>query len=274
MRSIRAIQEKLWDLDEAVDKIFNQVVKPFMAGYRKKTLASILPDFSNYLSRRREPILFEQTIADMDLPSPLKEVGEKKPNLTLSIVPFSGSRYVPNQNRLFIALAGPSFWENLLALNPNKKLTVEEAMANYDGINAPAFRKELTETRLRQSIRHELTHLLDDTNHYDLIDFQKKKLAKLGQHQFSKTVYTMTHETNAMINDFAEVKRSMTPEEWDSLTFQEALAKTVTTRNIYLQTKQDPKLEKLWKNYFLKRLAREGLLGKNMAKTGDDSVLN
>lgn len=131
-----------------------------------------------------------------------------------------------------------------------------------------AMRSE-SETFIKSSIRHELTHYVDNSLHGKFasryIHRARKTLSKGDEKrawkifsQGKEDPYLGSFEINAVINQTDELKR-MFKNEWDEMTIKELLKKL--NMSIHAEKYGDKFLKPL-----LKRMWREGLLGKQMKK--------
>lgn len=138
-----------------------------------------------------------------------------------------------------------------------------------DNIQKKMIVNELTESRVKGSIYHELSHWISDTFHnYHITDIinkaqskQSLKLQKLGKGTVSETYY----EIDALVHSIKQIKRNHR-QEWDMLTLKEVgyyLPPLISSAiNIYKQGGE--KVFNDWQKEVIKRLDREKLLGKNM----------
>lgn len=131
-----------------------------------------------------------------------------------------------------------------------------------------AMRSE-SETFIKSSIRHELTHYVDNSLHGNFaskyIHKARKTLSKGDEKrawkifsQGKEDPYLGSFEINAVINQTDELKR-MFKNKWDKMTIEELLKKL--NMSGHAKRYGDKFLKPL-----LKRMWREGLLGKQMKK--------
>jgi hypothetical protein len=128
---------------------------------------------------------------------------------------------------------------------------------------------ELTAARLKGTIMHELSHWINDSIHNSHI---RNRIKKTAGRDFNTVMNKGVERTHQFLTDYeldAQIHaiiqyRNENRLKWDSLQLDELLSKmpfyfplstTVTRQEL-----------KEWKRYILKRLAREGLLGKRMRR--------
>jgi hypothetical protein len=118
-------------------------------------------------------------------------------------------------------------------------------------------KRSLDKTSILGSFRHELTHWVDDALHgYISKVFSAPELAA-GYEELGLDVYMTDMEINALISSVVGLKRKYS-HKWDKITFEQM------TKMRPGFTKLRKKLGRNWKILMLKRMAREGLVGKKM----------
>ena len=128
---------------------------------------------------------------------------------------------------------------------------------------------EVTENRIKSSISHELSHWVDDTSHNYFLgkllsranEFNNSEILKLKKHDVNMTYF----EIQGQIHGIASLKRTYKG-NWDELTLADlfSLYTSLSSINNNLNTRYGNDISKIWQKYLVKRMNREGLLGKNM----------
>jgi hypothetical protein len=117
------------------------------------------------------------------------------------------------------------------------------------------FLKEFTEEKIKGSIHHELGHWLDDTFNNQHIEKELNKKSK-GVDFNSGSI----EREGQMYNIYQLRKKNI--DIWDNLTFDDVIEMSNTLSLVNRQLKGETNIE--WRKNILKRMYREGLLGKNM----------
>jgi hypothetical protein len=161
-----------------------------------------------------------------------------------------GNVYVPS--RKFILVGLPK--------SVMKNLNVFSMMSHSD---SRKYKTEFTKIRIESTIKHELAHWIDDSlNNLHLSKFFNSNKDPKKFYEFLKRgtidVGLGPVEINAVVNQIYNIKKNFSQEDWDSMSWN---------RFVLLH----PHLEGMndsfgveWRNKIRKRMAREGILGKNM----------
>lgn len=131
------------------------------------------------------------------------------------------------------------------------------------------FLIEFTPEKMKSSIHHEIAHWHDDTknNRHLLKSINKAKETGNGKKYFRKNepdINLTKVELEAQIHNIYQLYLN-NKDKWDELKFDdllEMLPTLTTLRSIMKNLNQFDR----WKKMLLKRMAREGILGKNMSK--------
>lgn len=155
-------------------------------------------------------------------------------------------------------------------------LAVAEAMmSNLSHIpkkQLTMLHNETSDIKHKSTIRHELTHWIDDSLHNEYItkslfranDLQKYVSPEAAQKYYKKAVmhnqediYLAPIEVTPMVNQIAELKRRVGEKKYDTLTWADVMVYLPSLS--HLNTKFGEKYRKV----MFTRLARENLIGKN-----------
>jgi hypothetical protein len=133
---------------------------------------------------------------------------------------------------------------------------------------------EITSTKIKTSISHELSHWLDDTFHnkfltklIDLADtLDDSDILLLKQKNVNMTYF----EIEAQIHGIKQLKK-MKIDNWDKYTLDNVFSRYSSLQQIAkdIYSKFGKLILNIWVKNLTKRMARENLLGKNM-KSGLD----
>jgi hypothetical protein len=175
-------------------------------------------------------------------------------NLYLFLPPEKGNSYVPIKNEINIGI--PSVIRGIInykshTLNTHLKDIIADA----------------SEIKLKSTIRHELTHWIDDTLHNRHITnmivnpkFIKQVNTAFAANHRKDIRYLMPHEITAMVNQIAELKRRLGDKKYNSLTWVELVALIPGLNSLNVDMGQE------WRKLMFTRLAREKLVGTNFTK--------
>ena len=263
------LSEAVLNLDDDVDYIFkNGGFESFFKNFDKG-----LKPFKELILSNRSIILFN-TIHSNRLSSE-EAVAANKINPVDIDCGFSnmGSYYDPINKQIFISL-DPHAFETFY--------TDDDRELYIDSIKS--FRNEFKPTRIKSTIYHELSHWIRDSLHGKHIEKIISK-AKLTPHTDKKTkiknlglpdTYMTNYEIDALVHSVKQFRKDIPKEEWDSMSFKDLIDEIRSFKIIYNRIKdksydkQDYDIEdskkwhKQWIKLIVKRLDKEGLLGKNM----------
>lgn len=271
------ISEAIFDLDDDVDYIFE-----------KSGLREFFENFDKGLKPYEKEIYFrENTLIGFIDSNELKSEKAVAANSVNPIKIYCGffptsSNYNPFSKEIFITLNTEAF-----------------SMFYQDEVDQihPMFRKtfyaQFKPTKIKSTIYHELSHWVRDSLHGKHIEKILSKVKKFSQKGFDNTkvnkikslglpdVHMTNLEIDALVHNVKQYKRDIPKEEWDSMSFKDLIEEIPILIGIY------NKIIKKWRNYrdnaiikgdknikdewqkdwiklIVKRLDKEGLLGKNM----------
>lgn len=127
---------------------------------------------------------------------------------------------------------------------------------------------EITEHRLKGIIYHELAHWMDDTlhnRHLSKLFKASEELNDIEMTLLGKKDVGMTHfEIEAQVHQIKQLKRSF-KNEWDSMSLEDVFYKIPSLMGIHGKVSTyGMDVSKIWQKQLMKRMHREGLLGKKM----------
>lgn len=133
---------------------------------------------------------------------------------------------------------------------------------------------EITTSRIKSTIAHELSHWIDDSLHNNHIhnllsranDLKNSDILKLGQKNVSMTYFEIEAQIHG-IKNLKKIKKKI----WDTLTLTDVFFIYSSLRSIVIKilSEYDESVVNIWLKNLIKRMSRGGLLGKNMTKFPD-----
>jgi len=131
-----------------------------------------------------------------------------------------------------------------------------------------SFNNEITEHRIRASINHEISHWIADTLYNSQISNILKSVKEMGDDdimKLGKKDVNMTYfEIDAQIHGIKEIKRK-NENKWDYITLESLFQMYPSLGSIHREiSKYGIEVSKIWQRDLVKRMYREGLLGKRM----------
>lgn len=170
-----------------------------------------------------------------------------------------GSHYYPTTPSIFISIS-----PNALSVYYSKD------EHNLSDIEKRMISREITENRLKIGIHHELSHWISDCFYnkhltkivHSALELQSPERMLLKQKDVNMTYF----EIDAQVHSIKGLKRKFTQDQWDTLTIEDILVEYPSLMSVYRVLKRDHGLDValIWQKNLIKRLEREGLLGKNM----------
>jgi len=255
--------EKTYDIDDDVDYVYDVLgIDEFLKDYR-------LNPAPIYRGEAKE---YKDSISSDSLKSAIGVKAHERNPITIYFDVYGGNYYNPEYHKINIGV------------NPNAI-----SYLGYEGLNntqlveqEPRVAQEFTEGKIKATIAHELNHWLEDTfrntkiaNSIEKYKSKRDKLFdKMGNStDFSKISKLDTefqnasnHEYESYIAGTKQLKRIIGDEEWNKMTFDDYLHKDLAVNQALRSIKANlgDEAYKKFKQSFLKRLDREGLLGDNM----------
>lgn len=262
------LTEATLDIDEDVDYVWKYGMGKMLELYNSNK--SLFLKYSNDF----ENPLFE--INSESLPSKVAKRAHSNLPITIKMGPFSSSAHF-----------NPSKRELILTINSNAIEALGfEGLDNQEVIKEyPEIVKEFDPKILKTTIAHELAHWIDEALHKNVpskeIDKTQKEIKKAvernkrrdeswlddstRQEILNKFQVVSQPEIIANIQTFKELKRNYSQEEWDKLSLNDLKKIKGSFRQIFNKLKNmDRDTQQKFIKTFFGRLAKEGLLGKNM----------
>ncbi len=195
-----------------------------------------------------------------------------------------GSFYLPKEEFIAMGYKGPEGKEmdrGMISLSINQSALQTGLLHSMEYIQPSqlkGFTQEFKPERIKSTIAHELSHWLNDTMHNFHITKTIGKVRELGKPEIlllHKKDVNMTHfEIDAQIHGIKQLKMKYR-RKWDEMSLKEVFFAYNSLRFMGSQiyAKYGKKVGDIWQKALVKRMGREGLLGKNMrsfAKYPDD----
>jgi len=240
------LKDRLMHVDDDVDFLYNK--------YFKNDVDEI--KITGTLTRN----MFQKYNLDTnELISPLSKKANNL-NPCVILVNSGNNYYNPKSKIISISINNQAVDYCIANFNGNLELAKNYLNDKYLSSN---FENEFTEQKIKGSIHHELAHWIDDTLHNKHIFNRIEKANERGVSLNKKglPINADKMELQAQIHNIHQIKRNYF-DSWDYLTFDNLLLISPTLNSVNNELRGDVK--KRWKINLLKRMHREGLLGKNM----------
>ena len=247
------INEAMFDIYEDVDYIWENGFKVVIEYYKNNP-----KEIYNICSIKKDKIVV--ILKSINLPSSIsKEASLDNPiDIYIGFINVGNSYDVRNR-RINLTLNCSA----IEALGLNGLEYIHKVEKTY-----PTIASEFSKLSLRGTISHELAHWLDESYHDKNITRILKQVTKdKNKKNFSKTYFSLAtiQEIDANIHAINSMKHELGQEEWDKLTFMDILSKKPSLKHAFDKLKTlDKKRYFEWKKRFFGRMAREGLIGKNV----------
>lgn len=249
------LNEKTFAITKDVDYLYKKYVKKVMDGIK-----------AGKVKKMPKTI----TISSKELKS--KDAKKAHAVNPVSITMFSkeGNGYNPIDGEIY--------------LSPHAQITQLMLQSDIDTVAAENLwskktkrhaKREVATDVMLSSINHELTHWIDDSLHNRHIKKSVSqayyantlKAAEAASHsRGAKTSVGSDFEITAVINGMKQIKRKTDKKEWDRMSWED-LIDIVPILGVTVGATKATGTYDRWRKLFLKRMAREKLLGKNMKFT-------
>ena len=278
------ITEALIDVDAAdINKIYEPLREPI------KELTAILNRDPSNISRHDFLEVISQ-YQSSHVPTPLKVISSKELKsktakeaheinpitIKVYLFPPKGNRYLMKDSGALIEVGISDGFLEFLTEN-NIQFMENKA------IHLQYMKNCITDVRIKSTIRHELTHWLDDSLHNMHLSNAAKGFRTLMRSGPSKDVqnfykkavahgeddpYLAPLEITAAVNQIAEVKRRIGEKKYNALTWADLIEMVPSLGNL------NARLGAEWRKRMFSRLARENLIGTNLTKNLESSLIN
>lgn len=139
----------------------------------------------------------------------------------------------------------------------------KDKAVNNVGNEGNRLRLELTPAIMKGSIQHELAHWIRDSLHGNISPLiaRAKEAGRNTVLPADQHINAHALERDSQIHNFVQLKREYS-DVWDLMTFDQLLATSPALHSTYQNMPVN--LRQQWARKLRSRMAREGLLGKNM----------
>lgn len=256
VKDILMLTEATFNLDEQVDYIYDKHFAPYAEDIR-------LSGAMNF-----NPVVIKST----SLPSSpeIDRANEINPVDIIIHKTSYGNMYIPASRKIYVNFsdAAARFISQYGGID-----RAVSALRNDGQISAAnRLKLEFTPARVKGSIHHELSHWLDDSLHNRHIANRLMRSQRVGVHDptGAKSIVNQGHpdvamtefERDAQIHSIIQLKRQY-KSIWDSISFTDMLELNASLNQINHKGKREGWGDE-WRKLLLRRMHREGLLGKSM----------
>lgn len=253
------LNERTFDIDQDVDLLYKKGFKKIIDKINKGDFDYLI-DLAERKKWNNKKSLDLYTTTSKELRS---EECVKAHNITpIKIycgIYKHGSLYNMANDTVYCSLH-PQAFEFLLQSRDWTDVMDEIPASQFD-----RFRSEFTESAMKATIYHELSHWLNDTLHNKNVRQYKKKRLKTGETRAENLSFV---ELDAQIHAIKQLKRDI--KSWDRMTWKELIIQKPSFLVVFTQAVREGKDEyNDFMKKLVKRLNRENLLGKNLRKIPD-----
>lgn len=240
------LNEKTYDIDRDVDWLYNQGFKQLISYINKNNIkdAKKITDNEPWLIIKSDKLKDEECVLAND----------KNPvNIIFNI--NSGNYYIPSKQEIGLALNNSAY--NLL-VSMGWDFIFDQIGSQYK-----RFKSEFTESSIKGSIYHELSHWINDTLHNKNIS---KELYKRKEHDYGNI--NLHHiELDAQVHAIKQLKRSLS--DWEEIGWFDIIEKKPSFHHIFSVATSNKSLYKDYMKRLTKRLVREDLFNKKLSNFPD-----
>jgi len=246
---VELINERLMDVDSDVDMIYDY--------YFRDDIEKVKSTNSLY------DVDFEKKEYNTSfLNSSLAKKADKL-NRCKIFINIGANHYNPKASVIALGVSDNAVDFVLENFNGNLNKAILELKLSGNKEQSINLSNEFSESKIKGSIHHELAHWIDDTLHNGHIKLRANKALETGGGMTKRglPINADKMEIQGQIHNIVQLKKEYS-DIWDSLTFEDLLKLSTTLNIVNSQLVGDIKTK--WKRDLLKRMYREGLLGKNM----------
>lgn len=251
------LNEKLIKVEDDVERIYQRYFGGLVRAIEQKDKQKITDAYNKSMTTKTSEELVEQGTIQT---SSLIKVHFDNP-LTFYFNKLGENIYNPINK--FISLSINEQAINLLVDTMNGDLNNAYILGNQE----KQFISEFTPEKIKSSIHHEIAHWYDDTRNNRHLTKKIKKSSETGNYKRdfrnNESVNELTkHEIEGQIHNIYQLYLN-NKDIWDTIRFDDVLEMLPSLTTIKHKLIKINQFER-WKKMLLKRMAREGLLGKNM----------
>ena len=253
--------EKTYEIDEDVDYIYDNYFKDIISKI-KRTQFNI--EIKNINLFDCQGILFKK-IGSEELKSSECQTAHKFNPIDIYLGTFEiGSFYTGNTGMKGFILVSASY----SAFQALEEMPYKELLKITQRNIGNEIRLDISEPTIKSSIAHELSHWLNDSIHNEFIT----KLIKLSRDNDNPDILKLKNldvnltyfELDAQIHSIKQLKRDYI-DDWNNINLYDLIRLSPSLTKIYNDIKKyGESIIKIWQTNLIKRMNREGLLGKKM----------
>lgn len=279
--------EALLDVDKAdIDKIYSPLKVPF------KELSDVWKrNFERFTSTNGDE--YSRNAIARTIQRELNEVLTKYQPVYGPLKTFKSSElkspnakkaHAINPIEIHVWLVGPRDHGNVydvkkkeihICLDRNVADAMINRLASIPHYQLPMLRNEVSDLKLKTTIRHEVAHWMDDSLHNLYLTKSLTKTMEIAREKGNEValkarqamvthgepdIYLAPIELTAMVNQIAEYKRRVTQKKYDSLTWKQLMTEIPSLNSL------NKAWGARWRKKMFERLSRENLIGKNFRK--------
>lgn len=260
---LQQLFEATLNINSAVDYIYKEAFKSFIdeiQNYKKGRAV-------NKKKLRLPTVEFSPKLLISKLHSPnIKKVIQDNP-VTIKAGVFTKGSYYDTINKVIYISFNMEAYNRL-----GQNVGLRKYNEIFNGIPPHLhrnFEQELSGAKIKSTIAHEISHWVRDTQHDKhitrMVDRAKENPSKRKRilNRGTGDDYLTDYEMDALIHGMEQIKRAYPQEEWDTFTLADVFELDPSAMSLLLGFKgrQRDQFMKL----IIKRMSREGLLGKNMS---------
>lgn len=266
MKFYKYLNEKTYAISGDVDLIYNKFFKKYVKLYHK--------DIQKFLQELEKDKLNDEYFFGDMMSHWLKSRIAKKATEITPIIIRCGVLKKGNMYDIRHGLISLSLNIELIDLLKQYKGNTGEILKLIPKATTRIrFKNEMTETNIKGSIYHELSHWLNDTLHDENVrkenmklHIDKKKMEKIGDVTFTD------FELDAQVHALKQLHRTH-KKVWDQLTWMDIANLKTSFSAVFIKLKSVNKgIREDYRKRLLKRLNREKLIGRNMGTSFYDTI--
>jgi len=251
------LQEKTFNINKDIDYIYNKFFKQRIKSMQKGTYNYPKGDFTF------------GTMYSKDLPSKTaQKANEVKPIIIEAGILDIGNGYAPLRNKMYVSI-------NTNAINVFHKFnlkTIEDVKNVLKPDSYKQWTHEFTESVIKGSISHELSHWMNDAIYNLNLSKTILKVRSAPNIYTGQKIFNMGEldvnmtfkEIDAQVHAMKQLKKDY-KKDWDILTIHDISNIKPSFSGVFKDIKKKGKqVYDTYMKRFLHRLDREKLLGKNM----------
>ena len=229
---------------DSIVKALNAMLKTPDRSYQRSLGHTLYDKYSKFV-RKQDMFKFSSSL----LKSPIcKQAHDILPiNIYAGII--KTACYIPEYKEIYVGISGNAF--NFACLQLDALPQSQKSM----------MLSEFTEIRIKSTIQHELVHWIDDAMHNQHMSKRAGNHEQFAKHVLGgkNNVGLGTIEVQAQVHQINLIRKKIGQARWDKLSWDKLLDFHSALRSL------DNTLGAEWRKIIKHRMAREGILGKNMA---------